>query len=99
MTQSLCNTFPLKTSMETLDDGTIILGFSVDVGSSSFHSTRKDFLVSFSVYWEFPGGNGRACVFLQNLGGDETDAVFMKFYEDFETELSIKMNAVVDLTV
>ena len=85
--------------METFNDGTIILGFSLDVGSSSFQSIRKVFLVSFSVYWEFPGVNGRACIFLQNLGGDEKDAEFMKFFEDFETELNIKMNGVIDLTV
>ena len=99
MTQTICDTFPFKTSMETLDVGTIILGFSLVIGSSSFRSRRKDFLVSFSVYWEFPGENGRACICIQNLGGDETDVDFMKFYEDFDAELSDKIITVVDLTI
>ena len=88
MTQTICDTFPFKTSMETLDDGTIILGFSLVIGSSSFRSRRKDFLVSFTVYWEFSVENSRGCICIQNLGGDEQDVDFLKFYEDFDNELS-----------
>ena len=99
MTKYICDRFAFKTSMDTSEDCTIILGFSLDVGSSSFRLRRKDFLVSFTVYWEFSAENGRACIHIQNVGGDELDEDFLKFFRDFEHELSGQLITEVDLSI
>ena len=98
MTVTVCAELPSKSSLETLDDGTILLGFFIDYNDSSSNSiVRKDYLISFSVYWETDGG--RSMIVVQNLGGSSNHPVFLDFFQTFERVLNTELNDVVDLTV
>ena len=99
MTVNACSAFPSKTLFDTLEDGTVLLGFTIEhINYAQRIVTMKEFIISAQVFWETTQ-DGKSEVIVQNLGGDKEDQIFKDFFDTLQKLLITEINNVVDLTV
>ena len=99
MTVNACSAFPSKTLFDTLEDGTVLLGFTIEhINYAQRIVTMKEFIISAQVFWETTQ-DGNSVVIVQNLGGDKEDQIFKDFFDTLQKLLITEINNVVDLTV
>ena len=99
MTVNACSAFPSKTLFDTLEDGTVLLGFTIEhINYAQRIVTMKEFISSAQVFWETTQ-DGKSVVVVQNLGGDKEDQIFKDFFDTLQKLLITEINNVVDLTV
>ena len=99
MTVNACSAFPSKTNFDTLEDGTVLLGFTIEqIDYVQRIVTMKEFIISTQVFWE-TAQDGNSVLIVQNLGGDKEDQIFKNFFETLQKLVITEINNVVDLTV
>ena len=99
MTVNACSAFPSKTLFDTLEDGTVLLGFTIEhIIYAQRIVTMKEFIISAQVFWETTQ-DGNSVLIVQNLGGDKEDQIFKNFFETLQKLVITEINNVVDLTV
>ena len=80
MTVNACSAFPSKTLFDTLEDGTVLLGFTIEhINYAQRIVTMKEFIVFPQVFWETQDGN--SVLIVQNLWGDKEDQIFKNFFD------------------
>ena len=99
MVVNACSAFPSKTLFDTSEDGTVLLGFTIDqIDYMQRIVTMKDFIICAQVFWE-TAQDGNSVLIVQNLGGDKEDQIFKNFFETLQKLVITEINNVVDLTV
>ena len=99
MVVNAISAFPSKTLFVTPEDGTVLLGFTIEqIDYVQRIVTMKDFIISAQVFWETTQA-GNSVLIVQNLGGDKEDQIFKNFFETLQKLVITEINNVVDLTV
>ena len=99
MKVNACSAFPSKTLFGTLEDGTVLLGFTIEhINYAQRIVTMKEIIISAQVFWETTQ-DGNSVVIVQNLGGNKEDQIFKNFFDTLKKLLITEINNVIDLTV
>ena len=101
-TDRSCRTLHTLT-VSTVDDGNDYgpspraMGAVLESGRIYF--THNSYVISFEIFWENAVG-GRSVVVVKNVGGDQTDANFLRVFDIFKDILETRMvEDFVDLTI